>query len=374
MPAAARLFLVCTETSGDLLGSRLVASLQEHIPNLLVRGVAGPRLEQLGMQAVYRVSDFNVMGLVEVLSELGRLKHQFNVLVQDLKQFKPDAIVLIDAPDFNLRFAKAIHGLGIPVIYYVSPQVWAWRPGRAKTLAQITDHMLVLFPFECEIYRPLGLKTTFVGHPLVEEIAQFQPDPAFDQQYPTTDKPLVVLAPGSRKSEIERLLPTMAEVARRAADRYDFRVPLVPSFPLEQAQALVGNAPITFCPGGFRELMARADAAVVASGTATLETGLFGVPMVVGYRLNRLTHFMAKRLVKVPHVGMVNLILGERVMPELIQNEFTPERILAELEKLMQPGPVRDRVLEKLNDLPQALGGLGASDRAARAVLTDMGP
>lgn len=367
MARPARLYLVCTEASGDLLGAEMLRPLLQVHPDLHVRGVAGPRLSELGMQALYSVADFNVMGLVEVLASLGRLTAQFRALRRDILAFKPDAVVLIDAPDFNLRLASALKGSGLPILYYVSPQVWAWRPGRARTIASLCSHMLVLFPFECEIYQPYGLRTTFVGHPLVDQLAEFRPDPTFDLSFPPTGKPRIALAPGSRRSEIERLLPVMAELAR-LTDDYEFLVPLAPSFPLERAFTLCRGAQLTLCPGQFRETIARCRAAVVASGTATLETALLGVPMVVGYRLNPLTHFLAARMVRVPHIAMVNLLAGRRVVPELIQGQFQPQRLLEHLRPLVVDGPTRAEVLQELSCLPQQLGGRGAGQRAAAAV------
>jgi lipid-A-disaccharide synthase len=368
MARPARLYLVCTEASGDLLGAEMLRPLLQERPDLQVRGVAGPKLSQLGMQSLYAVADFNVMGLVEVLASLRRLTAQFRALLQDIMAFKPDLVVLIDAPDFNLRLASALKGKGLPILYYVSPQVWAWRPGRARTIASLCNHMLVLFPFEREIYQPYGLRTTFVGHPLVDQLAEFRPDPSFDQIFPPTGRPRIALAPGSRRSEIERLLPVMAEFAGLAGQEYECLVPLAPSFPLERAQALCGGAKLTFCPGQFRDTIVRCRAAVVASGTATLETGLLGVPMVVGYRLNPLTHFLAARMVRVPHIAMVNLLAGRRVVPELIQGQFQPHHLLEQLRSLVADGPARSAVLQALSLLPEQLGGRGAGKRAAAAV------
>jgi len=366
---AQSLFMVCTEASGDLLGARLLAQLKTMIPQLSVTGVAGDMLAAEGMQPLYRVADFNVMGLVEVFSQLRRLKRIFNELVEHVRTSKPDVILLVDAPDFNLRFAKAVRSLGIPIVYYVSPQVWAWRKKRAARIADLVDHMMVLFSFEQSIYQAYGLTTTWVGHPLVDELGNLEDrQSCFARWGLDPEKPLIALAPGSRGSEVGKLLPTMAQVAERCADRYQFAVPLAPTIDPVHAATALGGVDVPILPGEMRAVMKHARAAVVASGTATLETGLLGTPMIVGYRLKRLTYAMANMLVKVPHVALVNIVLGKRVVPELIQDEFTPEKVIPLLDELASDGLRRSQVLAEFARLEQVLGGTGAARRAAEVV------
>ena len=374
-----KLFLVTTETSGDLLGGRLLRELKTMVPALDVRGVGGDLLQAEGMHQTYDVRDFNVMGLVEVLSQLRRLKGMFNHLVAELREWRPDVIVLVDAPDFNLRFAKAVAGLGIPIIYYVSPQVWAWRKGRAKKIARLVDHMLVLFEFEKAIYAELDLPTTWVGHPLVDELKTGgSREEFFASQGLDPQRPLVALAPGSRNREVTSLLPVMARAAAQRLDRYQFAIPIAPALDRTLVADLLGQVeteldrPLTssirLLPGLMRPLMRHADAAIVASGTATLETGLLHTPMIVGYRLKQLSYALASRLVKVEHVALVNIVLGKRVVPELIQDDFCPEAILTHLDALIEPGETRDRVLAEFDRLEHILGGGGAARRAATVV------
>lgn len=371
MASEKKLFLLTTESSGDLLGARLLGALKPLVPGLTVRGVGGERLAAEGMHLLRRVSDFNVMGLVEVLSQLSRLRGMFRELVEAVREWQPDVVVLIDAPDFNLRFAKALRGMGIPVVYYVSPQVWAWRKGRAKKIANLVDHMMVLFRFETEIYHRYGLKTTWVGHPLVDELTCDQNRDAFMAANGFDPaRPLVALAPGSRRKEVKSLLPTMLQVAQARQDRVQFAVPAAPTVDRAMVDEIMAEAgvQVPVLPGQMRALMRHADAAVVASGTATLETGLLGTPMIVGYRLQRLSYALAKRLVQLENVALVNIVLGKRVVPELIQDAFNREQILHELDVLLEQ-PERCRAIEaELARLPEALGGGGAAERAAAVV------
>ncbi|CAM2008083.1 lipid-A-disaccharide synthase [Acanthopleuribacter pedis] len=371
MASQKKLFLLTTESSGDLLGARLLAALKPNVPGLEVRGVGGEKLKAEGMHLVRAVSDFNVMGLVEVLSQLSRLRAMFAELVEDLRTWQPDVVVLIDAPDFNLRFAKALRGLGIPVVYYVSPQVWAWRKGRAKKIAKLVDHMMVLFRFETEIYHQYGLKTTWVGHPLVDEVTCDTSRAAFlAEEGLDPSRPLVALAPGSRRKEVKSLLPTMLDVAKAKGDRYQFAIPAAPTIDTGLMKQLMAEAgvQIPILPGKMRPLIRHADAAVVASGTATLETGLLGTPMIVGYRLQRLSYALAKRLVQLDNIALVNIVLGRRVVPELIQDAFNPDTIWTELEPLLEDAAHRREVEAELARLPEALGGGGAANRAAAVV------
>ena len=362
-------FLVSTETSGDLLAGRLLDALNDSMDDLTVTGVGGDDAEKAGMRLDYHIRDFNVMGLFEVLAKLKQLKAMFNHLVAQVRQRKPDVIVLIDAPDFNLRFAAAVKGLGIPVIYYVSPQVWAWRKGRARKIARLVDHMMVLFSFETEIYRGLNLKTTWVGHPLVDELGDYGDKDSFLREHNLDgNKPLVALAPGSRNSVVDKLLPTMAQVVQARKDRYQFVLPLAGTIDEERVRRILGSDEVVILPGMMRQIMFHADAAVVASGTGTLETGLLRTPLIVGYRLKLASFLLALMLVKTPHVALVNIVLGKRVVPELMQGQFSLDRILPLLDDLVTEGPLRSQMLEEFARLEDILGGGGAATRAARVV------
>lgn len=364
-----RLFMVCTETSGDALGASLIHHLKagETTPRLF--GVGGQCLKAEGMTRIFTVEDFNVLGLVEVLSQLRRLKAQFQHLVKQVEELKPDIIVLIDAPDFNLRFAKAVRHLGVPIIYYVSPQVWAWRKGRAKNIAKLVDHMMVLFRFEVPLYQEHGLPTTWVGHPLTDQLMPPYDLPGFRRALRIDNHlPIVALAPGSRHSEIRRHLPVMCEIARRRREAFQCVMPLAPHIAPETLESALQGAPVVLAPGGMRDVMRHADAAVVASGTATLETAMMKTPMIVGYRLNPLTYWLLRGLVSVPHIALVNIVLGEGVVPELVQSRFNAPRVLNILDRLIQASPQREAMMAKFNALPDKLGRPGSGARAAEVV------
>lgn len=347
----------------------MLASLRGMVQDLEVYGVGGDELAAQGMRPLFHVRDFNVMGLVEVLSQLKRLKGIFAELVDHVRQNPPDVIVLIDAPDFNLRFAKAVKDLGIPIIYYVSPQVWAWRKKRAHTIASLVDHIMVLFEFEKPIFEDLGLATTWTGHPLIDELGHTITRQDFFHECGLDPyRPLVAIAPGSRPSEIKRHLPVFRELALARRDQYQFALPVAPALDTSVLSEGLGNAGVHLLPGKMRPLMRHCDAAVVASGTATLETALLRTPMIVGYRLKNASYWMAKLLVKVPHISLVNIVLNEAVVPELIQQDFSAKKILPILDELMQGGSKREAMLKAFDRLEKALGGSGASERAALVV------
>ncbi len=364
-----KIFLVTTETSGDLLAGKMLAVLKDRMPDLAVSGVGGDLLQEQGMETIFHVRDFSVMGLFEVLSQLKRLKGMFNQLKERVKTDRPDLIVLVDAPDFNIRFAKAVKGLGIPVVYYVSPQVWAWRKKRAGKLAKLVDHMMVLFSFEVDIYKKYGLPTSWVGHPLVDELKDLCERDAFMAANGLDPNlPLVALAPGSRNQEVRRLLPVMAQVAEARLDKYQFVIPLAGTIDASEAQSMLGWLPVPILQGKMREVMHHADAAVVASGTATLETGLLRTPMIVGYKLKSLTYYMARLLVKAPHIALVNIILGKRVVPELVQDDFQVQNVLPLLDQLLRSGKRRAQILQEFDRLESILGGGGAAVKAATVI------
>lgn len=363
-----KLFIVATETSGDFLGAELMKELTRGGLDYQASGVGGDGMVAQGLDTIYRIDDFNVMGLFEVVSQLRRLKRQFNRLIEHVTQVCPDVIVLIDAPDFNIRFARAVRALEIPIIYYVGPQVWAWRRKRAAQLAELVDHIMLLFQFEADFYRDLPAKATVVGHPLVDELGGYRrSDQARVELGFELNRPLVVLAPGSRRREVSSLLPVMKEVIIQRP-QYQYGLAMAPTISREMSQSLLGEAYDRVRLGPMRELMSQADAAVVASGTATLETGLLGVPMVVGYRMSSMTYVLARRLVKIPHVALVNIVLNDRVVPELIQGDFTATRVIHEVDDMIRNAERRQEITDKLTRIPGILGGGGASQRAAEVV------
>jgi len=366
------LLVVAGEASGDLHGARLLSELRRRVPDLAAFGLGGDEMRAAGLQAVAHSSEISVVGITEVLKILPRAREVFADLLREVERRRPGLAVLIDFPDFNLRLAKKLKERGLEIVYYISPQVWAWRRGRIKTIARVVDRMLVLFPFEADFYREHGVDVVHVGHPLVDEVPVLPQ--AWDQG--GTGGPFrVALLPGSRRSEVEALLPTLLEAARKLAARLPVEVriikaPTIPSELLDEALELAG------LPVEMVEIIAEdrfaaiADShlAICASGTATLEVGLLGTPMIMVYRLASWTYALAKLLVRLPNVSLVNLVLDRRAVPELIQGEANPGRIAAEAERLLTDAGERNRMREALAGVRGRLGEGGASRRAAGEV------
>jgi lipid-A-disaccharide synthase len=387
------LLMVAGEASGDLHGARLLAELRRLVPGVRAFGLGGAELRAAGLDAVADSSEVAVVGVVEVLKVLPRVRQVFAALLAEVDRRRPRAAVLIDFPDFNLRLAGRLARRGIPVIYYISPQVWAWRRGRVRTIARRVDEMLVLFPFEEEFYRRSGVRAVHVGHPLVDEVPRL---PGAWEREPAAGEPYrLALLPGSRRSEVEALLPAMLAAAARVAAELPVAVTLIraPGIP----EALLSEHVAAFRrrsagdvgrqgrqgaagSGGGGELPVRVESedrfgaiadshlALCASGTATLEVGLLGTPMIVLYRLARWSYLLARLLVRLPNFAMVNLVLGREVVPELLQGEAEPERIGAEALRLLGDPEARARVRAGLAELRPRLGEGGASARAAREV------
>lgn len=365
------LLVVAGEASGDLHGARLVSELRRLEPDLAVFGLGGDELRAAGLEPVAHSAEISVVGITEVLRILKRAREIFDLLLREVDRRRPAAAVLIDFPDFNLRLASELKKRGVAVVYYVSPQVWAWRRGRIKTIAQVVDRMLVLFPFEVDFYQRFGVKVVHVGHPLVDEVPQLPS--AWDRGEDEVSGPFrLALLPGSRVSEIEALLPVMLQAVRRLAEDLPLevrliRAPTVPRELLEEEIELSG-LPVRIVSEDRFAAVANSHLALCASGTATLEVGLLGTPMVMLYRLGRWTYMLARLMVRLPFVSLVNLVLGKKVIPELLQSDATPRRIAAEAEQILMDDGERERMRAGLAELRARLGEGGASVRAAREV------
>jgi lipid-A-disaccharide synthase len=369
--------LVAGEASGDAHGAKLVAALHRQDPALRIYGVAGEELNRTKFEALFRVAELTGMGLVELLGNAGNLWRAYALLKRTLKQRRPNLLVLIDFPDFNLRLAKIAKTLQIPVLYYVSPQVWAWRKGRVRQIARWVDHMAVIFPFEKRFYEQHGVKATFVGHPLLESVKAGKERAATLRKAGLDPlKPTIALLPGSRHGEVSRHLPVMREAAARLRRERDVQFFCVCASTIDAKDLAAGLAdPTLQIPVVHEdryEAIHAADLVWTASGTATLETALLGRPMIIIYRLAWLTYILARLLVRVDHIGMANLIAGERLVPELIQNDANPERIMAESRVLLDDSQLRSGVIAKLSKLRERLGGGGAADRVADLALSMM--
>lgn len=369
-PGGNELLVVAGEASGDLHGARLISELRRLVPDLLPFGLGGDEMRKTGLDAVAHSSEISVVGITEVLKVLPRARQIFADLLREVDRRRPRLAVLIDFPDFNLRLAKELEGRGLTVVYYISPQVWAWRRGRVKSIAKVVDRMLVLFPFEVDFYREHGVDVVHVGHPLVDEVPVLPQ--IWEQGEPQGGPYRVAILPGSRMSEIEALLPVMLEAVRRLAAELPvearlIQAPTIPREVLEEAVELAG-VPVEIVSEERFSAIAGSHLALCASGTATLEVGLLGTPMVVLYRLGSWTYLLAKMLVHLPFVSLVNLVLGRKVVPELIQSRANPETIAAEAEEILVHPAVRERMRAGLADLRGRLGEGGASGRAAREV------
>jgi lipid-A-disaccharide synthase len=371
------IMLVVGEASGDAYGAQLVDALHERNPALKIYGVAGERLQRTNFEVLFSVAKLTGMGLVELIGNFGNLWRAYSVLKHALKERRPNLLVLIDFPEFNLRLARVAKTLHIPVLYYVSPQIWAWREGRVRQIARWVDHMAVIFPFEAAFYERHGVKVTFVGHPLLESVhSNAERATTLKKIGLDPRKPVIALLPGSRRAEVSRHLPVMRQAAVRLIQEREIQFFCVCASTIDAAEVQSALAhPVLHMPvvdDDRYDAIHAADLVWAASGTATLETGLLGRPMIVVYRLSWLTYLVARLLVHVEHIGMVNLIAGERLVPELIQSDVNPARMAAESRILLDDAQVRSRTIAKLATLRERLGGPGAVDRVANLAFAMM--
>jgi lipid-A-disaccharide synthase len=365
-----QIMLVVGEASGDVHGAHLVEALLKRDPSLRIFGVAGEQLRRTRFESLFDVGEIAGMGLVELLGSLKRLLRAYRLLRRALRERKPSLLIVIDFPEFNLRLAKLAKSIRVPVLYYVSPQVWAWRRGRVRQIARWVDRMAVIFPFEVPFYEKHGVKVTFVGHPLLDTIRVCD-----DRQTVLArlgldaGKTTIAILPGSRQKEVSNHWPIMLAAARQMSRANDVQFICVCASTVSPRELGPAHetAALTMRVVEDRryDAVGAADLVWVASGTATLETGLLLKPMVIVYHMSWLTYGLARLLVKVDHIGMVNLIAGERAVPELIQAEFNPERLVEESRAILQNRAVRLSMIEKLAKLRQKLGSTGASERVA---------
>jgi len=363
-----KLYIIAGEPSGDLHGKNLLQEMQAIKPDIECRGVGGDGLAALGVQLVRHIRDTNFMGFVQVVKNLGTIRKLFKDVEADILDFKPDAIVLIDYPGFNLRIAKFCRKHGIKVLYYISPQVWAWKKNRIKKMRQDLDKLFVILPFEEEFYRKEGVTVDFVGHPLLDEIAAGSYDgEGIRREYLRDKKQLIALLPGSRKQEISRMLPRMLSVVASYPDA-QFVIAGAPTQEANYYQTFLEGVDVPVVHGRTYDLLDAADYALVTSGTATLEAALFRVPEVVCYASSPVSVWLARRLIKVKYISLVNLIMDQEVVKELIQGDLNTENLKKELEKLMDPVH-GDRLKASYDELHHKLGDIGASKRTATSML-----
>jgi len=373
------ILMVAGEASGDLYGAALARELKLLYPPIQIRGMGGDRMREAGVDLLVPSGRLAVVGVSEALVKLHLLYKAYERLRRALWEERPGVLVLIDFPDFNLFLAKTARKAGVPVLYYVSPQVWAWRSGRIRTIRRLVERMLVTLPFEEGIYRQAGVEVTYVGHPLLDCLPNnLSPEKVRQELGLEQGLPVVGLLPGSREGEVQRHLPLMLEAARRILQEIPqarfllAKADSLLSTYVEERLALEG-LPILSLAGRTYEIMRAADLLLVASGTATLEAALLEVPMVIIYRVSPISWFLGRILVQVPYIGLANLVVGKRVVPELIQFQATPERIATTALELLADPRALEEVRKELRQVRVRLGGKGASRRAALAVLGIMG-
>ena len=367
--------IVAGEASADLHGSHLVAALKRLDPGLTFWGIGGSRLQEAGVRILFDSSDMAVVGLTEVVSRLATLTRAYLTLKTILRKDRPLLLILLDYPDFNLRLARAAKQFQVPVLYYISPQVWAWRKGRVETIRRCVDRMAVILPFEKDFYGQRGLQVEHVGHPLLEEIPadldgkKVRMELGLDQA-----SPVLALLPGSRKEEVANLLPVMIEAAEKIRSTHARLKCLLPRASTIAPGLLDGllkksSLDVQVTQGDVYRVLKACDLALVASGTATLEAAILETPMVIVYRVSSLSYWIGRRVISVPFIGLVNLVAGEEVVPELIQGDVTPERLAREALDILDHDDRRRNMVRKLRALRETLGRGGASERTARIAL-----
>ncbi|MEE8409278.1 MAG: lipid-A-disaccharide synthase [Myxococcota bacterium] len=374
--------IVAGEASADAHGARLVAALKSRRPDIQIFGVGGTAMRGEGLDAIAHAEQISVGGLTEVVFAIPRIWGISRRLLAAARARKPSVAILLDLPDFNLRLAKKLKTLGIPVVYYISPQIWAWRPKRVEQIRELVSQMLVVLPFEAEFYQKHGVRVRFVGHPLVEQLPE-KPDRTKargELGMQPTQGPIVALLPGSRRKEVTRHLPMMlaaVQLLKREFPEVHAVIPVASTIPRKLVEDLVRKTgqlatiatTITIVDGQATDTLVAADAAVVASGTSTLQAALLGRPMVVVYRVSWLTFQILKRLVNVAHIALVNLVAGRRLVPELIQNDFTVRNLEKELRGILSDPAVRVRLSQDFAAVRRQIGGPGASSRVADVVM-----
>ena len=367
-----KIFLIAGEASGDLHGAGIVRGLKEIFPGASFHGIGGGQMERAGVKLLFPSSDLAVVGLFEILSHARPIYQAFRKTIRWLRDERPDLLVLIDYPDFNFLVGKRAKKLGIPVFYYICPQVWAWRQGRIKTLRKFVDQIGVILPFEKEFLEKRGLDVQFVGHPLLDVVKAGRSKERFCMDHDIDPgSVLVSLLPGSRSGEIKRMLPLMKDASSILHERRGdvaFVLPVAPSLSdglRAMIEEEVKGLPVKVIAGETYDAISASDLAMAASGTVTLEAAILDTPVIVTYKISRLTYFLGRRLIKVPYVSLVNLIAGRMIVPEILQDEATAERLALEAQAIIDDRARMDAIKKGLDLVRRKLGSPGAGKRAA---------
>ncbi|WP_406823927.1 lipid-A-disaccharide synthase [Pedobacter sp. KACC 23697] len=359
-------YLVAGEASGDLHGANLMKALKAEDGAAVFRYFGGDKMEAEGGTLVKHYADMAFMGFTEVVLNLRSIFKNLRACKEDLIKWKPDVLILIDFPGFNIKIAEFAKANGIKVCYYISPKVWAWNQKRVLKIKKVVDHMFCILPFEVGFYREWGMEVDYVGNPLLDEIAQFTPDANFRRNHQLGDEKMIALLPGSRKQEIERLLPVMLSITENYP-AYTFAIAAPPNFTEAYYHQFMGDKKVKLLFNHTYNLLHHAHAAIVASGTATLETALFKVPQVVVYKGGAISIAIARLLVKIKFISLVNLIANKKIVTELIQEDCNTEKVNGELNMIME-GAGRDTMLKQYDELLLLMGKPGASAKTARLI------
>lgn len=379
MASSQSVMIVAGEASADMHGAGLARALKKKRPDLAICGMGGEELAGAGVEILYDASLISVVGLVEVFSHLPHIRRAMKILKKRLEEGRPNLLILLDLPDFNLRLAAHAKKLGIPVLYYISPQIWAWRTGRVKKIARLVDRMAVILPFEQEFYRQHGMQVDFVGHPLVDSIKLHGNGQQAGTDTLSSGPIRLGIMPGSRRKELDALLAVFFDACKRLTARHAIDAVYLFCAPGVNPSAIQSRIPedlkqrVQVIERDRYDFMRRCTAVLVASGTATLELALLNTPMVVAYRMAPLTYWFARRLVKVPYMSLVNLVAERQVVPELLQEKVSAEVLVAEILPLLSKSDERRRMLEGFALLRQKLGNRGASEKTAEIALDMLG-
>ena len=372
MSTGKKIYVIAGEASGDLHGANLMKAIKEEDPSIQFRFWGGDLMKAVAGDPVKHIEELAFMGFAEVLMNLRTILGNMKQCKEDILKYKPDALVLIDYPGFNLRIAEWAKKQGIKVYYYISPQVWAWKQNRVHQIKKNVDHLFVILPFEKDFYQRFNYDVEYVGHPLLDAISHYkshQLDPdTFRKEYGLEHQPVIALLPGSRKQEVRIKLPIMLEAVKKFKG-YHFIIAGAPSLPPDFYQPFMKDSNIKVIHGHTYDILSIAEAALVTSGTATLETALLNIPEVVCYKGSPVSYLIAKRLIKINYISLVNLIMDREVVKELIQHECNPELIREELSLIIKGGSKREAMLKDYELLREKLGGGGASRKVAQSLL-----
>jgi lipid-A-disaccharide synthase len=369
-----RFYIVAGEASGDMHAADLIREMKSLNPNAQFRAWGGDLMKEQGAEIVKHYRDLAFMGFTEVVMNLKTILNNISLCKEDILRYKPDAVILVDYPGFNLRIAGFAKENDIRVYYYISPQVWAWKSSRVKKIKEVVNKMFVILPFEKAFYKKFNYDVEYVGHPLPEIIKRkksfFSPKNVFLQKYDLTEKPIISLLPGSRRQEIVTMLPIMLSIRKDFPD-FQFVVAAAPSQPYSLYADIINDKLISVISDATYELLHHSQAALVTSGTATLETALLNVPEVVCYKGGRLSYYIARSLIKIRFISLVNLIMDREVVKELIQDDLNSRNLSLELKNILDL-QIRERVLNDYKELNNILSSGGAADKTARMIMNDM--